>query len=301
MADTTLGHRSSDLYTRGCARTRVVRILRALHLEPLLLDARRVLRENKRYVEFRFQVRRCRAFTKKLGSIHGVGAFFKCQHEEPPGTLTKMWIPQAKAPLILRAGADLKVFQQVFIDGQYDLQTTNEPRLIVDAGAHVGCATVFFAKKFPNCTILAIEPEASNFALLCRNLADYSNVTPIKAALWHKPAVLSTVNPDAESWSFQMQQASPNECCAVLGLTLEEILTWCGTSNIDILKLDIEGAEKEIFAAAHSGEWINCVNEMVVELHDRIVPGCTEALEDAIRSQAFSRSTSGECLVMRRF
>ena len=300
VAEAALEEAKPHLYARRTARSCLVQIVQKLRLEPLALNLRRVVRKNHTYVEFRFQARRCRSFMQKLGLIRGVTAYVKCQHKEPAGTLRNVRIPGAKSPLILRSGADLKVFEQVFVGGQYDLETANEPRLIVDAGAHVGCATVFFATKFPKCTILAIEPESSNFALLCRNVAHYSNVIPIRAAVWHKPAVLSTANPDSESWSFRMKQASSKEYCLALGLTLDEILAWCGISDIDILKLDIEGSEKEIFATARSSEWINRVKEIVVELHDRVVPGCTEALEDAIRDHAFSLSTSGECMVMRR-
>ena len=81
---------------------------------------------------------------------------------------------------------------------------------------------------------------------------------------------------------------------------MDELLKWSGLSKIDILKLDVEGAEKDIFESANCGKWLDCVRQIVVELHDRIVPGCSEALEHATEGRRFARSTSGECLVMRR-
>ncbi|GHT40273.1 hypothetical protein FACS189443_0370 [Planctomycetales bacterium] len=50
--------------------------------------------------------------------------------------------------------------------------------------------------------------------------------------------------------------------------------------NIDVLKIDVEGSEKEIFE--NSDEWIDFVNVFLIELHDRIKPGCAKAFFNAI-------------------
>jgi FkbM family methyltransferase len=239
-------------------------------------------------------------YASELGFICGVSAYCKRRKERRAGALMKVRVPRARAALRLRSGTDMKVFEQVYVDRQYDLKTVEPPRLIIDAGAHVGCASVFFALRFPDCTIVAIEPEPVNFALLCQNVAPYPNVIPIRGALWHRQEAVTVADPDADSWSFQVAPASSDARGTIVGLTIDEILAWCSASKIDILKLDIEGAEKEIFATGHSARWLNDVRMMVVELHDRIVPGCTAALEDATRDQTFSRWRSGECLVMGR-
>ena len=66
----------------------------------------------------------------------------------------------------------------------YDSGFRPAPRVVVDAGANIGLSTVFFANKFPQAKIVAIEPEPSNFAMLRDNVAPYPNVTPVQAALW---------------------------------------------------------------------------------------------------------------------
>ena len=58
------------------------------------------------------------------------------------------------------------------------------PPVIIDAGANVGLSAVFYANRFPNARIIAIEPEPSNYEMLKRNVVPYSNVTPVQAALW---------------------------------------------------------------------------------------------------------------------
>ena len=82
MFETSFKQPGQGLCPPPLVRTRLVRILRALRLESLALHARRVLRKRKRYVEFRFQARRCRAFREKLGLIHGLAAYVKCQRDD---------------------------------------------------------------------------------------------------------------------------------------------------------------------------------------------------------------------------
>src|SRR6266404_4664431 len=88
-------------------------------------------------------------------------------------------------PISLRLkSSDLATYKKIFIDLEYDFPLAKSPSVIVDAGANVGFASVFFARKYPNARILAIEPETSNFALLKKNVQEYPNVIPIGAALW---------------------------------------------------------------------------------------------------------------------
>src|SRR5690349_22538922 len=58
--------------------------------------------------------------------------------------------------------SDVQAFEQIFLAEDYNFALTNvSPRLIVDAGANVGYASIYFANKFPNATILAVEPETN--------------------------------------------------------------------------------------------------------------------------------------------
>ena len=64
---------------------------------------------------------------------------------------------------------------------------------------------------------------------------------------------------------------------------------------IDLLKVDIEGAEKEVFGTC---DWIGSVRCLVIELHDRFKPGCREAVSSATRG--FSKFESGETTLFLR-
>src|ERR1051326_8504661 len=70
----------------------------------------------------------------------------------------------ANTVLYLRTGtSDLPVFRQIFIDEEYNFQIPFQPSVIFDLGANVGFASIYFANKFPNARIIAVEPEISNY------------------------------------------------------------------------------------------------------------------------------------------
>jgi hypothetical protein len=69
-----------------------------------------------------------------------------------------------------------------------------------------------------------------------------------------------------------------------------------GLQTIDILKLDIEGAEKELFRAGFES-WLPNTRLLIVELHDRMVPGCSKALFEAVSKYDFDCETRWENLI----
>ncbi len=79
----------------------------------------------------------------------------------------------------------------------------------------------------------------------------------------------------------------------------EEVMARAGASRIDILKLDIEGAEQELFES-DSDTWLDRVNALIVELHDRLRPGCSDAFYRAIRRHNFARLYRGEHVLLVR-
>jgi FkbM family methyltransferase len=182
--------------------------------------------------------------------------------------------------------SDIGVYEKVFFEQEYHFTLDRQPEWIIDAGANIGLASLFFAQCFPSAKVLAIEPEKSNFAQLCRNVAPYSNIIPMNVALWKEDIPLRIVDPGFGHWAFQTKAASLNSPVPrerlIQGLSVESLKKKMGMNRIDILKIDIEGAEKEVFENA--GDWIDSVETIIAELHDRLKPGC---------SRSFFRATTG--------
>jgi FkbM family methyltransferase len=243
-----------------------------------------------------------RAYRKNFGAIRGTKLYFQLHlRRYPAGSVVSVQIGRNLPTLALRAQTvDVRVFDQVFVQRQYEFDVSSSPGLIIDGGAHIGCASVFFALKFPQAIIYSIEPEPGNFALLQQNLGSYRNSIPLRAALWSRPAFLSITESSPDSWSFRIAELDQSRSASgVLAVTINEIVSWTGGHAIDILKLDIEGSEKEIFAVRPQ-QWLPHVRNLVVELHDRLVPGCEEELRKATAPYRFTKSISGECVVLQR-
>src|ERR1700730_16557007 len=105
-----------------------------------------------------------RVYLQNLGIFRGLATYIRLRlpkqriQIKPPGSL---------APIELRARTtDVTVFEQVFVVRQYETEMPKRPRLIIDGGAHIGCATSFFANKYPDAVIISVEPDAENFDLL---------------------------------------------------------------------------------------------------------------------------------------
>jgi len=212
-----------------------------------------------------------------------------------PRSLFASFVPvPTGSSVFLRPGtADHFVYDEVFRGQEYALDIPQAPKLIVDAGAHIGLASVFFSMRWPRAKVIAIEPNSENFRMLQRNAAAFPNIIPIQSGVWSKDTKLRIENPDAATWSFRVVESADG----FPAITIDSIIRRYGP--IDLLKLDIEGSEKTVLE--HSASWIRDIPTLVIELHDRHVPGCTDALEDAIRDIPFHRSISGESVVLTRY
>jgi len=147
----------------------------------------------------------------------------------PPASVIAFWRVRCAAPskekgsivevpfcrdrryvIALRAQTtDLAIFEQIFVLRDCDVSLRAAPHLIVDCGAHVGCSARYFASRFPDATIVAVEAERSNFDMLVRNVRDGSGIVPIHAAVWgDKEARLAIMNPDESSWGFRVGEVT---------------------------------------------------------------------------------------------
>lgn len=153
--------------------------------------------------------------------------------------------------------------------------------LVVDAGGYIGTAAIKLSETFPNAQIVSIEPSSENFEILIRNTSSYRNISAIRAALVPTPkghVVLS--NRGTGQWGYTIVDAPlDNPASEAIEntptITLDDIRRQFHEQRIGLLKLDIEGGEKDLFD--NGGEGLAGVNAIFVELHDRIVSGCTDA------------------------
>jgi FkbM family methyltransferase len=184
-----------------------------------------------------------------------------------------------KFSFLLRVpSSDVPTFKKIFLDLEYNFPVNTSPEIIVDAGANTGLSAIYFANKFPKSKILALEPEASNFDLLKINVSPYSNIIAVQCALWDRCTEIDVTDPGIGKWGFNTKEKSQSKesdriCHSTHGVTVDRIIEQWRLEKIDLLKIDIEGAEKEVFR--DTSAWITRVNTIAIELHDRLKTGCS--------------------------
>ncbi len=197
-------------------------------------------------------------------------------------------------------GSDTSVFKAVFVDKELDVFSyvgDIKPKLIVDAGAYIGLSPLYYAYQYPDAQIISLEPEKNNYRLLIQNTKKFPNIKTHRKALWHEETSISLVNPGKSHWSFQVtDQDTKNVSESIKTMTIPQIINQSDHDLIDILKIDIEGAEKKLLS--HDTKWLESVRVIFIELHDRFLPGCKEALEKACSKDKWIYHHQGEKVIL---
>lgn len=211
--------------------------------------------------------------------------------------LISVRVPNYPAPFTIRRhSSDSMVFKQVFADEDLGAFLPENPRLIVDGGAYVGYSTAFYARRFPNARVIAVEPSDANSEMLLRNCAAYQNVDLVRGALWPVEGVLRITNPEGPEWAFKVHESSRAEGAGIQAWPIEQILARSGCERIDLLKLDVEGAEEALFKRGVE-DWLPRVDAMVIEVHSETAM----AVIDGVTPEAeFDRRQRGEKLYFIR-
>jgi FkbM family methyltransferase len=192
--------------------------------------------------------------------------------------------------------SDRASFEHIF-GGAYELDLPREPRLIIDLGANVGYASVFFALRHPDAHVIAVEPVPANASLARHNVAAVGRVDVVEGGAWPRHARLALTDPGKGYWGMRVTEDDAGDVAAV---TIPDLLERAGNDTIDLLKIDIEGAERQLFSG--NTDWLANVGTLVLELHDRFVPGCRSALDEAVRRSGvgFDELRRGEDVVLTR-
>jgi FkbM family methyltransferase len=166
---------------------------------------------------------------------------------------------------VLRENAsDLMTFTDVVVEEVYRpvFEHVRSVKTVVDLGANVGLTSLCFAARWPGCRIIAVEPNAGTFAVLERNLSALvrrGRCQVVRAAIWSRETSLvgdSSV-PREKFNGFRVGEATADDDAAgerYPGISMSTLMQRYGISEIDLLKIDIEGAETELFSGDVS--WI---------------------------------------------
>jgi FkbM family methyltransferase len=202
--------------------------------------------------------------------------------------------------------SDYAAYQQVFREEEYGgVGEIGDPRIIIDCGANIGLASIYFLNRFPECTVLAVEPDAENVSICRHNLQPYgARAKVIHGAVWSDRGRL-TVIPSrfgpAEKWGIQVRpfQSGDPEQTAVDAFDIPSLMACAQVSQVDLLKIDIERSELVLFSSSIE-QWLPRVRNLVIELHDE---ECSRAFFSALEYYDYRLLHRGDltyCLGLNR-
>lgn len=139
---------------------------------------------------------------------------------------------------------------------------------ILDLGAHIGLATLYFATRFPKAQLVSVEPVPENFALLARNCVTNNISTRLVNKCVGSTTRLVEIHRGSSSHLHTLSQPPPKDSYGLIQvemIEMPELLMEHAIDTVDILKVDIEGAENELFSQCDA--WISRVRLIIIEVH----------------------------------
>jgi FkbM family methyltransferase len=164
---------------------------------------------------------------------------------------------------------DREVFEYVFEKGYHrPHRKLRDDAVILDLGCNIGFSVVDLKMEYPAAKVFAVEMDADNFKLAQENVSGLADVVVYNYAIWESDGVvryLDSDNVDAYHVEADTTGSSKGKFVEVNGISLNTLLAKIGQPAIDYVKMDIEGAERNVFNADLS--WLDLVKEIKIEIH----------------------------------
>jgi FkbM family methyltransferase len=171
---------------------------------------------------------------------------------------------------------------QNVLRGEYDAYPPiDEPEFIIDAGAFIGDLTCHWATRYPEAMIIALEPNPDNYSYALRNTLPYAaKVKLLNQGLW---SVSGKLGVTGDEMCSRLVESTDSMGEIVEVVDIPSLISRYSLPRIDILKLDIEGAERQVLNA-ESARWLPMVKLAIVEMHG---PGTETEIVRHMTQQGF--------------
>lgn len=135
----------------------------------------------------------------------------------------------------------LHTLKEIFVEEIYQINLPSKS-LIIDCGANIGLGIIYLKEKFPDATVIAFEPDETNYSLLSKNIVEFgfSDVLLRKEAVWIENTLLDFSNDG--TMGSKIEKCNAENTRKVKAIRLKDLLT----KKVDFLKMDIEGAEYRV-------------------------------------------------------
>jgi FkbM family methyltransferase len=201
--------------------------------------------------------------------------------------------------------SDFEVLEQIVFVKEYEplvellKKEKYTPKVLIDCGANVGYTSMYLEAFFKFEKIIAIEPNSNTFEILSYNITQNiinPNVVLEKKGIWSKSTYL-TENfefRDKRAWSFSLIEDEKGGRIPVIGLN--DLIQQNEITLIDILKIDIEGGEAELFREEEKVKKALAITKYIaIEIHDEF--NCRTHIERILFEAGFHCFKTGELII----
>ncbi len=214
-----------------------------------------------------------------------------------PG-LTEIHLRGLDQPIRLRnQTSDFDVFREIIIRHQYDVLGRCKLNYAIDAGANIGLTSLYLLSRHPELRIVAIEPDPENYSVAKYNLAPFGERCQLVAAgVWNEDTTLTIQRGsfrDGRHWATQTVAAETSSSVTIPALPMLRIIEEYDVPHIDFLKMDIEGAELQVFLDGDTSFMSN-TSCCAIECHG---DACENAFRTVAEKFQFAVRQEGELLV----
>lgn len=199
--------------------------------------------------------------------------------------------------------SDYKVFQQIFNHREYEIivkiikinQGFSKEKIIIDAGANVGYASIFFYNYLDSVRIIGVEPSYANLQIYEKNIKVLKASEKIKTyhrALSDNSNMNFRIDRDFRDRGDWAMTTTTDVNGEIKGITIDEIIKENDLHYISLLKIDIEGAERFIFKKGNNFSFLQKTHMIAIEIHDEF--HIREKIYDILKSHGFFLFETGE-------
>ena len=175
------------------------------------------------------------------------------------------------------------LFQEIFVDACYFFRSDNPAPMIIDCGSNIGMSILFFKRLYPLCTIVGFEPDPNTFQALTENVSQnrIANVDLHNVAVGNTDGIVAFHRSDNPSGSDLRMSMLPSR---ISGQTIKVPVRKLSSfikSDIDLLKLDVEGVEKSVLDDLESSAALRRIKQIHLEYHHHI-DGAVDNLSETL-------------------
>ncbi|MFE5286518.1 FkbM family methyltransferase [Nocardia sp. NPDC056611] len=216
--------------------------------------------------------------------------------------------PREDASIMVRRNqSDLLILWQIFLHRYYELNAVYDLDAvigtldtIVDLGGNTGQAAAYFTARYRPRLLLTVEPIAESRQVLYRNRSlsgmDWivedcavsgapGELEFAVSAFWDTCTAVPAVYELRRRRPWRLENSLARPPRTLPACTVAQLLDRNGLDHVDLLKVDVEGSEADIFATPQP--WMDTVDRIVLEVHDKYIDG--DGVRSTMKQAGFHR------------